>query len=114
MPIWSPDVSHPLLITSAADEELEVPPRYAAASERTFRRIDILRGLRVELPHGNKTFGEEKEQGRENGLVLSGKFSPLEDVIVVIPGEKGHYAALSSESEGHSREVSLAPPGNSI
>jgi len=116
MPIWGPDVPHLLLIASATDEELVVPPRFTATSERTFRHADVLGGIAVELPHGDEPFGEKKEQGCEDSLILSGEFSLLEDVIIVIPGsdKKGYYVAFLRELEAHSRVVGLTPPGNSI
>jgi len=96
MPVWGPDVSHPLPITSVTDEELVVPPCSTAITEGIFRHAEILRGLRIELPDGDESFWEEEEQGCEDGLILSGKLPPLEDVIIVIC------------------EVSLTPPGDSI
>ena len=118
MPIWSPDVPHPLLIDSAADEELVVPPRSTAATERTFWYADVLRGLAVVLPYSDETFGEKKEQGCEDGLILSGEFPSLEDVVIVIPGGSQRvYYAHSRASRGRGvniREVGLAPPSNSI
>jgi len=114
--MWGPDIPHLLLIASGADEELVVPPRVTATTERTFRHADVLWGLAVELPHGDEAFGEKKEQGCEDSLILSGEFPPLEDVIIVIPGsgKKGYHAAPPRELEAHSREVGLTPPGNSI
>ena len=87
MSVGGPDVSHPLLIASAADEELVVPPRSTAIAERALRQADVLGGLAVVLPHGDETVGEKKEQGCEDGLILSSEFSPLKDVIVVIPAK---------------------------
>jgi len=86
VPIWSPDVSHPLSVDSAADEELVVPPRSTATAERTLRCANVLRGLAVVLPDSDETFGEKKEQGCEDGLILSREFPSFEDVVVVIPG----------------------------
>lgn len=95
MPIRGPDVPHPLLIALATDEELVVPPRFAAFTKRTFRYAHILGRLAVVLPHGDETFWEEKEQGGEDGLILSGEFSPL-DVIIMIPSGGKEVTALRS------------------
>jgi hypothetical protein len=86
VPVRGPDVFHLLLIASAADEELVVPPCSTAIAKRTFRRVDILWGLAIELPDSDESFWEEEEKGCEDGLVLSGEFPPLENVIIVIPG----------------------------
>lgn len=96
MPVRGPNISHPFLITSATDEELVVPPCSTAIAERTFRHADILRGLAIELPDGDESFWEEEEQCCEDGLVLSDEFSPLEDVVIVIPGSEKEVAALHS------------------
>jgi len=102
VPIRGPNVSHPFPITLATDEELVVPPRSTAITKRTFRDADVLRGLAVELPHGDETVGEKKKQGCEDSLVLSGEFSALEDVIIVIPGsDKGFTTLHSRISQGH-------------
>ena len=86
MPVWRPYISHPLLIASAADEELVVPPCSTTTAERTLRRANVPWGLGVVLPRGDEALGEKKEQGCEDGLILSGEFSSFEDVVVVIPG----------------------------
>jgi len=86
VPVWGPGVSHPLPIDPVADEELVVPPRSTATTERTFWYADVLRGLAVVLPYSDETFGEKKEQGCEDGLILSGEFSSFEDVVIVIAG----------------------------
>ena len=115
VPTWGPDVSHPLLIASAADEELIVPPPSTAATERTFRRANVLRGLAVVLPHGDETLWEEEEQSCEDGLILSGELPSFEDVVIVIPGvAKGLLRALLSELGTHIRKVGLTPPSDSV
>ena len=75
VPVWGPDISHLLLIASPTDEELVVPPFVTATAERTFRKAEVLWGLAVVLPHGDEAFGEEKEQSREDCLILSCEFS---------------------------------------
>jgi len=100
--VRGPDVSHPLPITSVTDEELVVPPRSATITEGTFRHVDILLGLSIELPDGDESFWEEEEQGCEDGLILSGEFPPLEDVIIVISGSGKEVTTLHSrESRRH-------------
>ena len=110
MPIWSPDVSHPLLIDSAADEELIVPPRSTAAAERPFRYANALRGLTIVLPDSDETFGEKKKQGCEDGLILSGEFPSFEDVVIVIPGSHRGFTMRILEQIGgtHTRSRSCA------
>jgi len=94
--VWTPDISHPLLLVLITDEELVVPPRSTATTEGAFRHANVLWGLVVVLPHCDEAFGEKKEQGCENGLILSGKFPSFEDVVIVI------------------REVGFTPPRNGI
>lgn len=98
MPARGPDVSHPLSITSTTDKELVVPPYSTAIVEGNFRHADILLGLAIELLDGDKLFLEEEEQGCEDGLILSGESSPLEDGIVMIPGSDKEVTTLHSRA----------------
>jgi hypothetical protein len=113
--VRSPDISHPLPIAWATDEELVIPPRSTATAKGTLRHSDVLRWPAVVLPHGDETFRKKKEQGCKDGLILSGEFPSFQEVVIVIAGsDKGINTHILERVGSHIREVGLTPPGDSI
>ena len=82
---WRPNAPHPRLIPLAAHEELVVPPGPATASERTFSKSDVFGCFVVVLPHGDKPFWEEEEQGVVKVLLLADERVAFEEIVVVVP-----------------------------